>query len=154
MARVLTALAAAVCLAGCVTDGGSSTSGYSMGSRWDGYQSPFVSPFGFPTSPFGTGSTQGGGRTFRPAGDIVCDRATQTCYRHGQIDASDTRDYFGRRAAREVDQVRDQAGTNRIYRPSDDVVCNRSDKICYKNGHPDRSETRDYFGKKAARRVD
>ena len=50
--------------------------------------------------------------------------------------------------------MRDQAGTNRIYRPSDDVVCKRADKVCYKNGHPDRSETRDYFGKKAARRVD
>jgi hypothetical protein len=27
-------------------------------------------------------------------------------------------------------------------------------QVCYKKGRPDRSETRDYFGKKAARRVD
>ena len=85
---------------------------------------------------------------------MVCDRATETCYRGRDIDASETRDYFGKGAARQVDRIRDQAGTNRIYRVDDNVVCNRRSEVCYKNGRPDRSETRDYFGKKAARRVD
>lgn len=40
------------------------------------------------------------------------------------------------------------------FRPSRHVVCDPDDRVCYKNGHPDSSETRDYFGKKAGRRVD
>ena len=64
-----------------------------------------------------------------------------------EIDASETRDVFGRRAAREVDRIRDAAGTNRIYRVDDDVVCNRRTKVCLKNGHPDNSETKDFFGR-------
>jgi hypothetical protein len=44
-----------------------------------------------------------------------------------------------------VDRVRDAAGTNRIYRVDDEVVCNRSREVCLKNGRPDRSETREYL---------
>jgi hypothetical protein len=40
------------------------------------------------------------------------------------------------------------------FRPSRHVVCDPDDRVCYKNGHPDPSETRDFFGKKAARRID
>ena len=85
---------------------------------------------------------------------MVCDRATETCYRGREIDASETRDNFGRGAARKVDRIRDTQGTNRVYRPSDNVVCNRRQQVCFKNGHPDVSETRDYFGKKASRKID
>ena len=88
-------------------------------------------------------------RTFSPRRDVVCDRATETCYRGREIDASETRDYFGKSAARKVDRIRDTQGTNRVFRVDDDVVCNRRDQVCYKNGRPDVSETRDYFGKKA-----
>ena len=52
-----------------------------------------------------------------------------------------------------MDRFRDAAGTNRIYRIDDDVVCNRLREVCYKNGRPDRSETKDFFGKSAARKV-
>lgn len=154
--RVVVLMAASL-ITGCVT--GSGSTGPFIASGWDGgYASPYdrgiASPYGYGSGPFGGGVGQGLGRTFRASPSVVCDRATETCYRRGQIDASETRDVFGRRAAREVDRVRDWAGTNRIYRASDDVTCNRSTKICYKNGHPDRSETRDYFGKKAARRID
>jgi hypothetical protein len=166
MRRSMVCLVAAGLLAGCAAlDGGGSygTVGAGVagpGIRWSGpygadpfyrsYPGPLVGqPYGYGVDPFG----RGGGRTFRPAGDVVCDRRTETCYRRGQIDASETRDYFGRGAARRVDRIRDRAGTNRIFRADDDVVCNRRDKVCFKNGHPDRSETRDFFGKKAARRV-
>jgi hypothetical protein len=40
------------------------------------------------------------------------------------------------------------------FRPSRHVVCDPEDRVCDKNGHPDPSETRDFFGKKAARRID
>ena len=146
---------------GCVSDGSFADGGPgSSGIRWS---RPYGSdPFSRGSSVFG-GYPYGsdrysrsdyGGRTFNPSRGVVCDRATETCYRGREIDASETRDYFGRGAAREVDRIRDGQGTNRIYRASDRVVCNRKDQVCYKNGHPDVSETRDYFGKKASRRID
>ena len=94
-----------------------------------------------------------GGRTFRPDRNVVCDRRTETCYRGKQVDASETREYFGRSAARRVDRVRDAAGTNRIFLPEDDVVCNRRERVCAREGRPHRGETREYFGRKAARNV-
>jgi hypothetical protein len=178
MRRLMGSLVAVGLLAGCAAlDGGYPYGGAGVGVagpgiRWSGpygadpfyrsYPGPLVGrshgygvdPFGRGLDPFDRGYRRGGGRTFRPAGDVVCDRRTETCYRRGQIDASETRDYFGRGPARRVDRIRDQARTNRIFRPDDNVVCNRRDKVCLKNGHPDRSETRDFFGKKAARRID
>ena len=146
---------------GCVSDGSFADGGPgSSGVQWSG---PYRSdPFSRGSSVFGRspysrdyyGRSNNGGRTFTPSRGVVCDRATETCYRGREIDASETRDYFGRSAARQVDRIRDEAGTNRIYRVDDDVVCNRPQEVCFKNGRPDRSETRDYFGKKAARRID
>jgi hypothetical protein len=155
--RVLATILALGLLGGCVSDG-RFADGWpgSTGIQWGGPydDDPFTggsSAYG--GNPFGGRAGQGG-RTFSPDRNVVCDRATETCYRGREIDASETRDYFGRSAARRVDRIRDAAGTNRIYRVDDDVVCNRQQEVCYKNGRPDRSETRDYFGKKAARRVD
>lgn len=159
LGRTLLALLGLGALAACATGAGWNRSGASLGGGWDGMRSDpfggaFGRPYGYGSDPFGSRAGAGNGRTFRPGPGVICDRATETCYRRGQIDASETRDVFGRGAAREVDRVRDWAGTNRLYRPSDDVVCNRVDQVCYKNGHPDRSETRDYFGRSAARRID
>jgi hypothetical protein len=172
MRRSIGPLVAAGLLAGCASlDGGDPYRGAGVGAagpgiRWSGpygadpyyrsYPGSLGQPYGYGVDPYERGyyGRGGGGRTFRPGGDVVCDRRTETCYRRGQIDASETRDYFGRGAARRVDRIRDQAGTNRIFRADDNVVCNRRDKVCLKNGHPDRSETRDFFGKKAARRID
>jgi hypothetical protein len=158
MGRLMGPFIAVACLAGCVTDG-SSLDGWgapSQGSgiRWSGPASdPYASPFGgsYGRSP---GYARSNGRTFQPSRGVVCDRATQTCYRGREIDASETRDYFGNKAARKADRVRDTQGTNRVYRVNQKVVCNRRDQVCYKNGRPDVSDTRDYFGKKAARRID
>ncbi len=161
MMRVPAVLTALGLLGGCVSDGSFADPGpRSSGIRWGGpYGSdPFSrGPYGYGGNPFGTSSYGGrsnGGRTFQSSRNVVCDRSTETCYRGREIDASETRDVFGKGAGRRVDRIRDQAGTNRIYRVDDDVVCNRRTEVCLKNGRPDRSETRDYFGKKAARRVD
>ena len=43
---------------------------------------------------------------------------------------------------------------DRPFRPKRHVLCDPDEKLCYKHGHPDRSETRAYFGKKAARQID
>lgn len=160
--RVLATIVALALLGGCVSDGSFADGGPgSSGIQWGGPygNDPFAggsSVFG--NNPFDRNTTYGrssqGGRTFSPDRNVVCDRATETCYRGREIDASETRDNFGKSAARRVDRIRDEAGTNRIYRVDDDVVCNRQREVCYKNGRPDRSETRDYFGKKAARQVD
>lgn len=150
------AILGASLLMGCVTDGGldgGSTGG--SGISWSGpaTRDPFYRSPGLGADPFGgwSGSPRSSGRTFRPSPNVVCDRATETCYRGRDIDASETRDVFGRGAAREVDRIRDAAGTNRVYRVSNKVVCDRRTKVCYKNGHPDNSETKDFFGRNLPR---
>lgn len=169
MLRRLSPLLLLAFLAGCVTTGGGAYDGVRVapaepGIRWSGpYRDPFYRPYGYYGRPaygyYGRPAYgydrpwRNEGRLFRPRRDLVCDRATATCYRDGEIDASDTRDVFGRKAARKVDRLRDAAGTNHIFRPDDDVVCNRRERACYKDGRPDRSETRDAFGKKAAKKL-
>lgn len=155
MIRSLASLALVGLLAACASGGGAGWDG-GRGStvRWSGpYGGPFYGydGYGYRRDPFAV--PQRRARVFRPGGDVVCDRRTQTCYRDGEIDASETRDFFGNRAGRRVDRLRDAAGTNSIFRPDDDIVCNRRQRVCYKDGHPDRSETRDFFGKKAGRRI-
>lgn len=145
-------------LSGCFTGGGVVPGGGQGGSgirRSGPYGTdPLArSGYGSTASRFGN-SGFASGRTFRPSPNVVCDRATETCYRGGEIDASETNAYFGKGASRRVDRIRDGAGTNRIYRVDNDVVCDRRREICYKNGRPDRSETKEFFGKKAARRID
>lgn len=164
MLRVLGPLVALGLLAGCATDGnGGGYGDAGSGIRWSGpYGDPYARPLpGYPFySPYGYGPYGGPFRRyddddgrFVRRGNVVCDRATETCYRGRELDVSETRDFFGRKAAREADRVRDAFGTNHIFRADDDVVCNRREQVCYKDGHPDRSETRDLFGKKAARRL-
>src|SRR3954447_8308588 len=113
MTRTLGAFLAIGLLAGCVTDG-DYRGGGGLGDAADG---PRLRPYGglygsndpFSTSrPYGYGGAPFGGRY----------------------------------------------NNDRPFRPSRHVVCDPDDRVCYKNGRPDRSETRDYFGKKAARRVD
>ena len=119
--RLMGPFVAVACLAGCVTDGGGlgglGSPSPGSGIRWSGPAGdPFASPFGGGPSPSGSGYGRGSGRTFQPSRGVVCDRATETCYRGREIDASETRDYFGREAARKVDRIRDTQGTNRIFR--------------------------------------
>ena len=158
MLRVIGVLSLVGLVAACAGTGSSGwAGGGGPGVRWSGpYGGPGVAGwpgpyYGYPRATYDDDNW--GGRRFRPRRDIVCDRATRTCYRDGEIDASETRDYFGNRAGRRVDRIRDAAGTNKIFRPDDDVVCNRRERVCFKDGRPDRSETRDFFGKKAARRL-
>lgn len=125
-------------------------------SPYDRYA--YGSPYGFPpyARPYGYPSYSrdyDDGRKFRPSRNVVCDRDTRTCYKGGDVDVSETKARFGRKAGREVDRLRDRYDTDDLYRPDDDVVCNRDSRVCYKDGHPDRSETRDYFGKKAAKKI-
>jgi hypothetical protein len=126
-------LASALMVGGCLPlDGGSGNSGGGI--------------FG---DPFGGGQSS----SYRGNSRVSCDQRTQVCYKDGEIDASETKDTFGKGAARRVDRVRDDAGTNNIFLPRNNTVCNRDEKVCYKNGRPDQSDTRDQFGKKAARKI-
>lgn len=94
-------------------------------------------------------------RYVRPGPDVLCDRSTQLCYKRGRVDVSETRDAFGRGAAREADALRDRLGTAHVFVPRGrgDRYCLNAEKICYKNGQPDWSDTRDAYGKRAARRL-
>ena len=94
------------------------------------------------------------GRFLRPRSELVCDRATRICYKEGNIDRSDTRDIFGRRAGKRADDLRDQHGTPRVFAPERDVSCDRERRRCFEDGAPDRRLTRRYFGRRAARGLD
>jgi hypothetical protein len=95
------------------------------------------------------------GRYVRAGRDVVCDRSTQLCYKRGRVDVSETRDAFGRGAARDADALRDRLGTAHVFVPRGrgDRYCINAEKTCYKNGRPDWSDTRDVYGKEAARRL-
>ena len=90
----------------------------------------------------------------RPENNVVCDRRTETCYKNREIDASETREKFGKDASRKADRVRDRYDNNDVFLPRRNVVCDRDDKRCYQGGDPNRKLTREYFGNKAARRTD
>ncbi|HMR34312.1 MAG TPA: hypothetical protein PKA13_08385 [Geminicoccaceae bacterium] len=137
---LLTALTPA--LLGCL-DGGD-FGGLGGGSPWGGG--------GYGRSTYGYGGSSGWGG-YRSDDRISCDARTEVCYKNGRLDASETRDRFGKSASREVERIREQQGTGRVYVPRDGSVCNRAEGVCYKNGKPDWSDTRDYIGKNAARRV-
>ena len=92
-------------------------------------------------------------RFIRPSSDLVCDQATRVCYKRGNVDKSDTKEVFGRRAAKRADQLRDERGTARIFVPDHGVACDRERQRCFSDGDPDRSLTRRHFGRDAARDV-
>jgi hypothetical protein len=93
-------------------------------------------------------------RFLRPRSEVLCDRATRICYKQGKIDKSDTERVFGERAGDRADDLRDRYGTARLFVPEEDVSCDRSRRVCLDDGEPDRSLTRRYFGRGAARALD
>ena len=93
-------------------------------------------------------------RFLRPRSELVCDRATRICYKEGKIDKSDTERVFGERAGDRADDLRDRYGTARLFVPEQDVSCDRERRVCLEDGDPDRSLTRRYFGRRAARALD
>ena len=93
-------------------------------------------------------------RFLRPGADLVCDRATRICYKQGRVDQSDTERVFGGRAGDRADDLRDRLGTARLFVPERGVACDRERRMCLDDGAPDRSLTRRYFGRRAARAID
>jgi hypothetical protein len=90
-------------------------------------------------------------RFLRPRSEVVCDRATRICYKQGRVDQSDTERVFGGRAGDRADDLRDRVGTARLFVPERGVACDRTRRMCLDDGDPDRSLTRRYFGRRAAR---
>jgi Fels-1 Prophage Protein-like len=93
-------------------------------------------------------------RFLRPGSDVVCDRATRICYKQGEVDKSDTQRVFGERAGDRADALRDRFGTARLFAPERGVACDRENRMCLEDGDPDRSLTRRFFGRRAARALD
>jgi Fels-1 Prophage Protein-like len=90
----------------------------------------------------------------RPQSGVVCDRRTSVCYKNGRLDTSETKDVFGDRAADRARGIRDRRGTGQVFLPDRGVTCNSVRKVCYDNGVPDFSQTRRYFGDRAADALD
>jgi hypothetical protein len=93
-------------------------------------------------------------RFVRPRSSVVCDQATSICYKDGRIDKSETEHAFGERAGDRADSVRDRLGTGRAFVPQRGVACDRLRQVCWDDGQRDRSLTRRYFGRRAARDLD
>ena len=74
--------------------------------------------------------------------------------RTGGLDTSETKDVFGDRAADRARGIRDRRGTGQVFLPDRGVTCNSVRKVCYDNGVPDFSQTRRYFGDRAADALD
>jgi hypothetical protein len=92
------------------------------------------------------------GRFVEPEKHVVCDQRTQVCYKKGDIDASETKEFFGKDAGRRVDRIRDHLHDNDSFLPTPNVACSRDNQACYRtNGQPDRQDTRRFFGNGAAR---
>jgi Fels-1 Prophage Protein-like len=93
-------------------------------------------------------------RFLRGGSEVVCDRATRICYKEGKVDKSDTQRVFGERAGDRADGLRDRLGTARLFLPERGVACDRARRVCLDDGDPDRSLTRRYFGRRAARALE
>ena len=85
---------------------------------------------------------------------LVAGCITDGNYQAGGLGGPPARPWFGPYGGTYGSYVRPRYDDDQPFRPSRHVVCDPDDRVCYKNGHPDRSETRDFFGKKAARRMD
>jgi Fels-1 Prophage Protein-like len=90
----------------------------------------------------------------RPRSGVVCDYDTNLCYKRGRIDKSETEDVFGDRAGDRADDLRDRRGTGRLFVPERGVSCDPGRKVCFDDGVADYSQTRRYFGRRAADAVD
>ena len=94
------------------------------------------------------------GRSARSQPRTACDERTQVCYKGGKLNTAETRDEFGRDAARRTTRLRERYDTKDIYLPRRNVVCDGGSNTCYRGGEPDRRATREQYGRKAARKVD
>lgn len=88
-------------------------------------------------------------RFARPRPGVVCDLGTRLCYKHGQLDKSETADAFGPRAAALADDIRDARGTDRVFVPEPGVTCDAARQVCYDGRFKDPRLTRRYFGRDA-----
>jgi hypothetical protein len=96
-------------------------------------------------------SARAKGRFVRPDSGLVCDQATRVCYKRGSVDKSDTKEVFGRRAAKRADRLRDERGTAQIFVPQGGTACDPERRRCFTDGESDRKLTRRHFGRGAAR---
>ncbi len=87
---------------------------------------------------------------------VVCDRFGR-CWQQprGYRDQGyGYRDGYARLPGWAYDQPYRAQVPGRFFRPENDVVCDHSTRICYKDGRIDKTETRDAFGARAADQAD
>ena len=158
---LLACLAGVFLLSGCASDRyyddrAYLSAGASFGYPFGYYRAPYYGyyPFGFFGPPFVVERdfiALRDGRFVAPERHVVCDLRTDACYKRGDIDASETKEFFGRDAARRVDRIRDRQHDNHIFLPSRNTVCNEQNQACFRNGQLSRPLTRQFFGNMAVR---
>ena len=161
MARplLLACVAGALLLGGCTTDRYHDDGAYAAGGYrpwWGGY---YGAPYGGPPYDYEHDryvAVSPNGRFIQPEDKVVCDRLSEVCYKKGDIDATETRQYFGRGASHRADNIRDRLHDNDSFLPRPNVACSRDNEACYRtnSGQADRQATRRFFGNQAARQQD
>ncbi|MCX8102177.1 MAG: YcgJ family protein [Geminicoccaceae bacterium] len=92
-----------------------------------------------------------GDRWISPTPGVRCDRYERVCYDRNGPELSLTRDYFGRSAAKDLeDRIGGDWRTDTRYTPKEGVKCDTEDELCLKRGEPDYKNTREQFGRKPA----
>lgn len=106
----------------------------------------------WPVGTTAVGWTAGeGDRWVSPAPGVRCDRFERVCYDRNGPELSLTRDFFGRTAAKDLeDRIGGNWRTDTRYSPEEGVRCDLEDRLCTKRGEPDYRKTREQFGRKPA----
>lgn len=97
------------------------------------------------------GGLGSGDRWVSPSPGVRCDRFERVCYDRGGPELSLTRDYFGKSAAKDLeDRIGGNWRTDTRYNPKEGVRCDLEDELCTKRGEPDYKNTREQFGRRPA----
>ena len=96
------------------------------------------------------GRVRSSDRFARPQSGVVCDRRTNVCYKNGEARPERNQGCVRRPGTDRVEGIRKRNGTGKLFLPDRGVTCNSIRKVCYDDGVADFSQTRRYFGDRAA----
>ncbi|MCS6879515.1 MAG: YcgJ family protein [Geminicoccaceae bacterium] len=90
-------------------------------------------------------------RWSEPRPGVRCDRFARVCYDRNGPELSLTREYFGKEAAKELEErIGGDWRRDTVYEPAPRVRCDLEDELCTRRGEPDYRATREQFGRKPA----
>lgn len=111
-------------------------------------QAPFSSDWPMRSQAWETHSLA---RWSEPKPGVRCDRLARVCYDRNGPELSLTREYFGKDAAKELEErIGGDWRRDTVYEPARGVRCDLEEALCARRGEPDYKSTREQFGRKPA----